>query len=1139
MNPNKYLIPPWFIFLLILIGPVGAISQTPAENQEQKILIIEKESKEHHLRFDLNPYLYILPDSSGNLTFNEVSSPEWQSRFLYGQNDQLDVYHKDIPWYWVRLTIRSDFPRALSLMSAWNLPEVNLYQHKDSGEVNIVRSGVLVPIFERPLANQYGSSPYLPMEIRPDETQTYFFRVKPMRFFKHSRLNGVDRTLVSPAFATYVATRVKFLDALALGIILAVALYQLAIFLYGSEALYLRLSLLSFSFFLVWFHVRDHSYEVFWPNLPLWNYYHMEFLTTILQFWTLIEFGRRYMNMKEFVPFWDKIVKWTLRIFIAYRLLEYVFMLVDPESYLSLFLPLAGIEFLLIIAMLIPGLVAQIAGIRKKYRPSVTYFIATMAPTVATVVQIIVNLSNSNLSGQIDLLLVGIAIMQLLLAVGLAERFKSLQDETVKAQKEKLQLEEKQRRDQEEINKQLVKADKLKDQFLANTSHELRTPLNGIIGLAESLYDGVAGDPTPSMKSNLAMIVASGKRLSNLVNDILDFSKLKHQDLILRINPVDLNSLVEVVIQISQPLIRTKPVKIVNEIPGNLPAVSIDENRIEQVLHNLVGNAIKFTDEGKITIRAWKSGNRIEVSVEDTGIGIPQEKLEVIFEEFEQADGSISRAYGGTGLGLSISKKIVELHGGKIYVESAIGKGSIFYFTLPVSTENTPTVTTPSRSVSALAEINLYVEEKEETGKTKEVVYNGQTVSILIVDDEPINHQVLKNHLSGRNFHVVPAMNGDEVMEILSTGQRFDLVLLDLMMPKMSGYEVCQRIREKYLPSELPVIMVTAKNQVTDLVHALSLGANDYLAKPFSKDEFLARVNNQLNLNNIYHVASRFIPSEFLYSLGYDSIMDVHLGDQIAREMSVLFLDIRDYTTLSEQMTPEETFRFVNAYTQRMGPVIQRNEGFVNQYYGDGIMALFPYGSDTALRAMLEMQALLDEYNQTRIQKGRVPIRVGMGLHTGMLIMGIIGDQNRTEATTIADSVNTCSRIEGLTKFFHTKILFSEASLAGLKNPSEYEYRFLGKIQVKGKNEPVGVYECYNSDPEDIRRKKNLTQSVFQEGLDAYLNENFVTSLEKFQWVLSQNSSDVPARIYLEKIQFYLEKGVPEDWSGYITMTEK
>ncbi|MEZ4775998.1 MAG: response regulator [Bacteroidia bacterium] len=1138
MTPKKHLI---YIGLLILIAVLwisDAFAQSEADNHERKILRIEEGQSEHQLHFDLNPFIYILPDSTGNLTYEQISSPEFQSRFVYGQNEQLDLYHKDIPWFWIRLTIASDFPRPLGLMVAWNLPEVNLYQRKDSGEISIVSSGVLTSIFDRPYSNQYGSSPYLPLEVRPDETQTYYFRVKPMRFFKHSRLNGVDRTLVAPAFATFIATRVKFLDALSLGIILAVALYQLAIFLYGSEALYLRLSLLSFSFFLVWLHFRDYGFEIFWPAFPAFNYIHLEYITSLLQFWTLIEFGRRYMNMAALVPAWDRIAKWSLWIYIGYRTLEYIFLLADRENYFTYLLPLAGIEFLLILSMLLPGLAAQIAGMRKKYRPSISYFIATLAPMVMTSVQIVINLSSTNLAGQIDFLLIGIAIMQLLLAVGLAERFKTLQDETVKAQKEKLEIEESQRKNQEEINEQLVKADKLKDQFLANTSHELRTPLNGIIGLAESLYDGVAGVPTPTMKSNLAMIMASGKRLANLVNDILDFSKLKNQDLDLRINAVDLNSLVEVVMQINQPSLQLKPVKIINDIPRNLPAVSIDENRIEQVLHNLIGNAIKFTEQGTITIRAWKSGNMVEVSIADTGIGFPKDKADHIFLEFEQADGSISRAYGGTGLGLSISRQIVELHGGKIWAESVFGEGATFYFTLPVSLEK-PMPGAQINRMSSLSEVALIKDEEPSIVPLTNVYIDEETIQILIVDDEPINHQVLRNHLSTRNFHVVSAMNGEEVMEILKTDQVFDLVLLDLMMPKMSGYEVCKRIREKFLPSELPVIMVTAKNQVPDLVHALSMGANDYLAKPFSKDEFLARVNNQLNLNNIYHVAHRFIPSEFLYSLGYDSIMDVHLGDQIAREMSVLFLDIRDYTSLSEQMTPEETFRFVNAYTQRMGPVIQRNQGFVNQYYGDGIMALFPYGSDHALRAMMEMQALLDEYNQVRATKGRVPIRVGMGLHTGTLIMGIIGDKNRTEATTIADSVNTSSRIEGLTKYFQTKILFSEASLKGLVNPEEFEYRFLGKIQVKGKASAIGIYECFGADSPAIREKKRQTIALFQEALADYLNKDFINSMKKFQAVLAQNPEDGPARVYLERLESYLAVGVSDDWSGHVTMTEK
>lgn len=260
-------------------------------------------------------------------------------------------------------------------------------------------------------------------------------------------------------------------------------------------------------------------------------------------------------------------------------------------------------------------------------------------------------------------------------------------------------------------NAALQQIDKLKDEFLANTSHELRTPLHGIIGIAESLIDGATGPLPEKTIANLEMIVSSGKRLASLVNDILDFAKLKHEPIDLQIHSVELRSLVRVVLELSQPLVANKSVRLINNISPKLPPIQADENRLQQIFHNLIGNAIKFTHAGFIEISLQgletdgspgsplagdksqfrpnycpvTANPQIAIVVADTGIGITEDKLETIFQDFEQVDASDIRQYSGTGLGLAITKTLVELHGGKISVESTVGVGSRFIFTLPVS----------------------------------------------------------------------------------------------------------------------------------------------------------------------------------------------------------------------------------------------------------------------------------------------------------------------------------------------------------------------------------------------------------------------------------------------------------------------
>lgn len=541
----------------------------------------------------------------------------------------------------------------------------------------------------------------------------------------------------------------------------------------------------------------------------------------------------------------------------------------------------------------------------------------------------------------------------------------------------------------------------------------------------------------------------------------------------------------------------------------------------------------------------------ITLAVEDTGIGIPAERQDAIFQAFEQADGSISREYGGTGLGLSITRHLVELHGGRLWVDSTEGKGSTFFFTMAVASEQSaiPVGDQPgqqdgskmeqSRAGTVAATIVPPPIIRSSGGLSDSESTTSDLPHILIVDDEPINQQVLKNYLPADQFRLTQAMNGEEALRLLESGQRFDLVVLDVMMPRMSGYEVCQRIREQYLPSELPVIMVTAKNQTHDLVQGLGLGANDYLAKPFSKEEFLARVRTQLDLHRIFAITGKFVPNEFLRSIGHETITEIRLGDQRERRVTVLFFDIRDYTSLAEEMGPQENFRFVNAFYGRMGPIIRRHHGFINQYLGDGVMAIFPERPDDALHAAIDMQHQLARYNEERRVLQRRPVRIGIGLHTGPLIMGIIGDSERLDAATIADTVNTASRVESLSKYFRATLLLSKDSLDQLGDPEAFHLRYLGKVQLKGKSQVIDIYECFDGDSPGDRQAKLTTRPLFEEGLRAYFARRFADAVAAFRQVLGQHPEDLTARYFLDKADHCLTAGVDPDWTGVEMMEVK
>jgi len=410
----------------------------------------------------------------------------------------------------------------------------------------------------------------------------------------------------------------------------------------------------------------------------------------------------------------------------------------------------------------------------------------------------------------------------------------------------------------ETLSKRLLAMDKLKDEFLANTSHELKTPLNGIIGIAESMFDGIGGSLNGEQRQNIGMIISSGKRLASLVDDILDFSKMKNRDLNLELRSINLQHVTDLVIVISRPLFLIKNLQVRNLIPMDFPPILGDEARVQQILFNLIGNAIKFTDKGKIEIRAEINEKMAKFSVSDTGIGIPFDKFESIFHSFEQVDSSTTRQFGGTGLGLAITKRLVELHGGMIWVESSLGTGSVFYFTLPFAKEGEiplqkPTYIQKDLWISLPDETSPRPIEDEDLKSVK-----GDGIRVIVVDDEPINRQVLRNHLTLIGCDVIEAANGGEAIQKIRDEGPFELMLLDIMMPGMSGYDVCSVIRESLSLYELPILFLTAKNQITDIVAALEAGGNDYLSKPFDKRELISRAKNLITLKKAVAEQNRY-----------------------------------------------------------------------------------------------------------------------------------------------------------------------------------------------------------------------------------------------------------------------------------------
>ncbi|AJE51275.1 ATP-binding protein [Paenibacillus polymyxa] len=411
----------------------------------------------------------------------------------------------------------------------------------------------------------------------------------------------------------------------------------------------------------------------------------------------------------------------------------------------------------------------------------------------------------------------------------------------------------------ENLSRRLLTLDGLKDEFLANTSHELRTPLHGIINIAQSMLDRYGAQFNEPQKHNLALIVNVGRRLSYLINDILDFSNLKNGRLALNRRPVNVQTAVNSVLEVLGHNVGKKKLQFVKEWPNSLPKVDADEDRLNQILYNLLGNAMKFTEEGEIVISAKVRNREMEISVKDTGPGIAPDHLSHIFEPFNRGANAEDKGYSGTGLGLGITRRLVELHGGYIRVESRLGKGSTFYFTLPLAETGTSAHEVQKDVLSEVilkpgVTSNQGVNPLEEDGleQVRNVPYR-----VLAVDDDGVNLRVLEELLYATGCSVVAVDHAEEALQLLNGRARFDLVITDWMMPEMSGIELCRRIREGYSLSELPVLLLTARDLPGDIHAGFMAGANDFLRKPVDAEELKARVRTLLNMRNSAEEAVR------------------------------------------------------------------------------------------------------------------------------------------------------------------------------------------------------------------------------------------------------------------------------------------
>ncbi len=471
----------------------------------------------------------------------------------------------------------------------------------------------------------------------------------------------------------------------------------------------------------------------------------------------------------------------------------------------------------------------------------------------------------------------------------------------------------------EELSNRLVTLDKLKDDFLFQTSHELKTPLNGIINISKSLLDGAGGSLNTDQAKDIRLITIIGKRLSTLVYNILDYSKLKVRDIQLNITCLDVHQVVESTVEIFGYLIKGKPLILENKIPPNHYMILADENRLKQIISNLLDNSVKFTAQGSIVIDCRPDGEFLWIEIKDTGIGIPESKLKDIFTSYEQLE---EQANGTevTSLGLIITKHLVELHQGRILAQSEPGQGSCFTFSMPLAQNNKRGETIAAKHTRPKLPEPLSFEKLPQT------VNVGGEFSILAVDDEYFNLKALLNILTVCQYNVTIAGNAESALNLLKGPVKYNLCILDVMMPGISGYEACRKIREIYSPLELPVLLLTAQTLPEDLEAVFRSGANDFIEKPFEIGELKCRVNTLVQLKKsmdlLLEKETALLQAQIRPHFLFNALNTISSfcytnpakAGELLSELGVFLRNSFDFSSTSSFIAIEKELRLVKAY---------------------------------------------------------------------------------------------------------------------------------------------------------------------------------------------------------------------------------
>jgi two-component system, sensor histidine kinase LadS len=754
--------------------------------------------------------------------------------------------------YWAAMSIDNTFTtdqQWLAKMRFASIDRIDIYYQAADGTWVHKAAGDTLPLANRDVDHH---SILFAVPIFAGKSQTLYFRVESTGSLQ------MPISLISMQEFQLQSKNEFFWAGLYYGVIMVIAMCSAFIWVSTKDRSYLYYVLYLLAGGLYAFSFQGFSYQYLWPDNPFWAHRSILVLSGLSCAAGLM-FVRHFIEIARVNQALDILMQRMVFVALGF-------------SVMGLMLPYFLLTRVLILMTLTVMVLVSYASWKsfKRRSRSAGYFMAAWSFLLIGIFLEIVQRLGANLPPLLSFssMQYGTIASVLLLSFGLGDRINSLikqysavQSDILKANQLKIEA--------------LQKADDVKEEFIANVSHELRTPLTGIIGLSEIILENRSGALEESVRENLNLIKISGQRLANLVNDVIDFSAIKNGHLELTKRAVDLKSICILVNRMCRPLIGDKYIQLDESYPDEPVLVLGDEDRLQQILFNLVSNAIKFTQRGWVAVSIEIIDIDARVMVKDTGIGISKDHQSRIFNRFYQIDSAASREEGGTGLGLTISQKLVELHGTEIILRSSPGEGSTFYFDLPLLGDKDKVELGKNKAQKKLASESTerlsgrvqsappVLDRRSRrtdtyTGDEYPQAMPGRRRKILIVDDEYLNVRIVQEHLSGL-YDMVSALNGHDALEMLAS-EHPDIVVLDLMMPIMTGFDLCQRIRERYSMDELPIVILTAKNRVEDLVQGLNLGANDYISKPFSKEELKVRIGKQfemLNLLGIRHENQR------------------------------------------------------------------------------------------------------------------------------------------------------------------------------------------------------------------------------------------------------------------------------------------